>query len=252
MGTNGGIGGVVLHASCDTKVLNAVGAREMIRTMAQEPGTENATPWWKSVPAILTAAAAFIGSVAALLALFVGPGGGGSGGSNEEAQGATAPIATPTEERAASTAEPIVPVNPDFTREHKFATEEDVQELLSFVPASLRGRCNQEPNDESDALARFGCDIGGVTFYYELYPDELDALDSFRTSVSLTGPTRATAPAAAPRATTTGRSSEPGHSRGSSGRQAAAVCLQLRIHQHLLDRVGTPDIRLADPLRVGR
>lgn len=150
--------------------------------MPDERSAENPTPWWRSVPAILTASATFVGSIAALLALFVGP--GGFGGSNNETPAAN-PTPTPTEERTTSTEEAIVPVNPTFTTMHTFATEEDVQELLRFVPASLRSRCKQEPKDEGDALARFSCEIGGATLYYELYPHELDALDSFRTTVSL-------------------------------------------------------------------
>jgi hypothetical protein len=138
--------------------------------MAQERGAESETPWWRTVPAILTAAATFIGSVAALLALFVGPGGGG-GGSNGEAGGPTAPTSTPT---GASS----VPAK------NELAAEEDVQKLLTMVPASLRSRCKQAPEEGFDYLARFSCDLGGATFYYELYRHELDALASFSISVS--------------------------------------------------------------------
>lgn len=137
--------------------------------MAKERGAENETPWWRTVPAMLTAAATFIGSVAALLALFVGPGGGG-GGSNGEAREAPPPTSTPTEPSA---------VPPKIT----LALEDNVQKLLTMVPASVQSRCQQAP-EEGDHLARFSCDLGGATFYYELYGHELDALASFEVSVS--------------------------------------------------------------------
>jgi hypothetical protein len=137
---------------------------------AQKHGAENETPWWRTVPAMLTAAATFIGSVAALLALFVGPGGGGEG-SNDEARDTRARMSTPTDTSS---------VPPTQT----LAAEENVRKLLTLVPASVRSRCKQAPEDGLDNLARFSCDFGGATFYYELYAHELDALNSFRVSVS--------------------------------------------------------------------
>jgi hypothetical protein len=119
---------------------------------------------------MLTAAATFIGSVATLLALFVGPGGGGQG-SNDEARETPAPTSTPTETSS---------VPPTQT----LAAEENVRKLLTLVPASVRSRCKQAPEEGFDYLARFSCDFGGATFYYELYAHELDALDSFRVRVS--------------------------------------------------------------------
>jgi hypothetical protein len=136
---------------------------------AQKQGADDETPWWRSVPAILTAAATFIGSVAALLALFVGPGGGE--GSNNEARETPAPMSTRTETSS---------VPPTQT----LAAEENVRKLLRLVPASVRSRCKQAPEEGFDYLARFSCDFGGATFYYELYAHELDALNSFRVSVS--------------------------------------------------------------------
>jgi hypothetical protein len=53
-----------------------------------------------------------------------------------------------------------------------------------MVPTSVRSRCKQDPEEGGDQLARFSCDLGGATFYYELYAHELDALDSFSISVS--------------------------------------------------------------------
>lgn len=44
--------------------------------MARKRGGDTETPWWRTLPAILTAAATFIGSAAAVLALFIEPGGG--------------------------------------------------------------------------------------------------------------------------------------------------------------------------------
>jgi hypothetical protein len=53
-----------------------------------------------------------------------------------------------------------------------------------MVPASMRSRCKQAPEEGLDYLARFSCDFGGATFYYELYGHELDALASFEVYVS--------------------------------------------------------------------
>jgi hypothetical protein len=135
--------------------------------MARERDEENEAPWWRGVPAMLTAAAAFIGALAALLALFLGPGGSDGGSDGEAAHSAS----TTTESSSV----------PPGT---KLATEADVRKLLTFVPASVRSRCKQAPEEGFTYLARFSCDLGGATFYYELYGHELDAQASLSSSVS--------------------------------------------------------------------
>jgi hypothetical protein len=142
--------------------------------MAEERGTENATPWWRSFPAMLTAAATFIGSVAALLALFVGPGDGDQG-SSREPQGTPPATSTPTE----------VPTGSSIPLKNELGA--NVDELLTMVPAPLRGRCEHAPDaggGAGDELATLWCRIGGADFYYHLYAHELDALEMFRIVVS--------------------------------------------------------------------
>jgi hypothetical protein len=139
--------------------------------MARKHDTDTKTPWWRTLPAILTAAATFIGSVAAVLALFVGPGDGGGGANGAAARRTANPTSTPSQE-------PAVPLK------HEPATDANLRKLLAMVPTSMGSRCEQDPSEKGGELARLSCDLGGATFYYELYADELDALDSFTVSVS--------------------------------------------------------------------
>jgi hypothetical protein len=155
--------------------------------MAEERGAENETPWWRTVPAILTAVAAFIGSVTALLALFIGP----VGGDRDE----TTPPTTTTAETSS-----VPSVNKPFA-------EDDVQKLLTMVPASIQGRCKQAPEEGIDSLARLSCSTLGTRFAYP----------------SLTRSCwRPAVPAAAARSAPSGRSSERGHGPDNPPRQGSS------------------------------
>ena len=144
--------------------------------MPDDPSAQNAAPWWRSVPAILTAAATFIGAVAALLALFVGSG-DRTTGSNVGGSATHPPPTTPITQPPTSNEGPTISL--------KNESEANVRNLLALVPASLQSRCVHAPDaGGGDELASLSCEIGGATFYYYLFPDELDALNSFRIGVS--------------------------------------------------------------------
>jgi hypothetical protein len=99
------------------KLLHAVAAREMMvesEAIARERDGDGKIPWWRTLPAMLTAAATFIGSVAAVLALFIVPGGGGGGSNGGAARGP--PASTPT-----ATEEPAVPLR------NKLATDKSAK-----------------------------------------------------------------------------------------------------------------------------
>jgi hypothetical protein len=200
--------------------------------MAQTRGADTNTPWWRTVPAMLTAAATFIGSVAALLALFIGPGGGGGGSNGDPARGTPSPMPTPAEERS-------VPLK------SQPATEANVRKLLTMVPASVRSRCEQDPDEFRDELARLSLRPRRRHLLLRaLCPRARRSRLVLGQCVCHGGRRERPCPqlrrgpdqAAVRRNVDTARATPVG--------RAAAVRLQLRSHDHRLDRDGTADLRL--------
>jgi hypothetical protein len=111
--------------------------------------------FWTSLPGVLTGAAAVIGAIAAVAALFIG--------SDDDEQPTPAVTAT-------------VPAAPPET---------DLERLLALLPASMRDDCEEESAYGGDTLARVKCDRWGATFYYELYKDPLEARSSFAVSADI-------------------------------------------------------------------
>jgi hypothetical protein len=111
--------------------------------------------FWTSLPGVLTGAAAFIGAIAAVAALFIG-------GDDDEQP-------TPAVTSTVTAAPPV----------------DDLDRLLAMLPASMRDDCEEESAYSAETLARVKCDRWGATFYYDLFKDPLEARSSFAVSVDL-------------------------------------------------------------------